>query len=80
MTSIPPGTIISCPSCKKDLYKLIIEIVRYTRLRSSLFETIGDAPAIVDGAPARCPFCKTRVVRMGDSGGLEIHTKEFGWA
>jgi len=56
---IPYGTIITCPVCRKDLYKCIS--VFATEPKAADYEPIGDTPPPINNTRTLCPFCKAEL-------------------
>lgn len=72
------GTIITCPGCKKDLYKTRRPISEGDVIYARIFESIDQSiPDPVNGSTASCPFCSTQFFKQCLTG-VRIHTKE-GW-
>lgn len=55
---LPAGTIILCPHCKREIYKLTAEVQGGMVMKAEMFQPIN--PEVYqpkDGDNAACPFC-----------------------
>ena len=72
----PAGITITCPNCKRDLYKLRRRLNRGDIIHAESLDPAGnDGPDAVKYSRARCPFCANGWYDAGSSG---IHTS-IGW-
>ncbi len=51
------NTLVLCPKCGKDLYRLRTDVVDGTHIASALFEPLPGVPTVLDGLPNPCPEC-----------------------
>ena len=73
-------TIIVCPGCNADIYRVTADIIPgETILSANLFEPISEnIPRLVDKVDTiTCPYCRVYYCR-NLAGRIQLHTKE-GW-
>lgn len=73
MSSIPEGTIITCPKCNKELYANTIEITYGTKVTALLFRGISQEPKPFEPIKSHCCGELPLMVETG-----KYHTKD-GW-
>lgn len=74
--AIPRGTVIACPTCRKDLYTTTEDFLIHTRPRADHLKPLDGTPPMEANKTPLCPICKRGVIFDVLRG--KMHTSE-GW-